>query len=81
MTTLQTLHLRAIEADLNMAAQLLRNGQLVGFPTETVYGLGADARDGTAVANIYDAKGRPSFNPLIVHVPDVASAKRYVQFI
>ena len=80
MTTLQTLHLRAIEADLNMAAQLLRNGQLVGFPTETVYGLGADARDGTAVANIYDAKGRPSFNPLIVHVPDVASAKRYVQW-
>lgn len=51
---------------------------MVAFPTETVYGLGADARNGTAVANIYAAKGRPSFNPLIVHVPDVASAKKYV---
>jgi len=78
MTTLQTLHLRAIDADLERAATLLRDGQLVAFPTETVYGLGADARNGTAVANIYAAKGRPSFNPLIVHVPDVASAKRYV---
>jgi L-threonylcarbamoyladenylate synthase len=78
MTTLQTLHLRAIDADLERAASLLRDGQLVAFPTETVYGLGADARNGIAVANIYAAKGRPSFNPLIVHVPDVASAKRYV---
>jgi L-threonylcarbamoyladenylate synthase len=80
MTTLQTLHLRAIDSDLARAAGLLQNGQLVAFPTETVYGLGADARNGTAVANIYAAKGRPSFNPLIVHVPDVASAQRYVQW-
>ncbi|MFT5784987.1 MAG: L-threonylcarbamoyladenylate synthase [Ascidiaceihabitans sp.] len=78
MTTFSTLHLRAIESDLDRAAQLLRGGDLVAFPTETVYGLGADARNGTAVANIYAAKGRPSFNPLIVHVPDVASAKKYV---
>ena len=76
MTTFSTLHLRAIESDLDRAAQLLRSGDLVAFPTETVYGLGADARNGTAVANIYAAKGRPSFNPLIVHVPDVASAKK-----
>ena len=57
MTTFSTLHLRAIESDLDRAAQLLRSGDLVAFPTETVYGLGADARNGTAVANIYAAKG------------------------
>ncbi len=54
------------------AAARLRNGQLVAFPTETVYGLGADARNGEAVAAIFEAKGRPRFNPLIIHVPDVA---------
>lgn len=53
------------------AARLLRNGALVAFATETVYGLGADATNGQAVAAIYAAKGRPSFNPLIVHVPDI----------
>ena len=78
MTTLQTLHLRAIDADMDHSAALLRQGQLVAFPTETVYGLGADARNSRAVASVFAAKGRPSFNPLIVHVPDVASAKRYV---
>ena len=46
---------------------------LVAFPTETVYGLGADARNDGAVAGIYAAKGRPSFNPLIVHLPDLAA--------
>ncbi|TAK98844.1 MAG: threonylcarbamoyl-AMP synthase [Rhodospirillaceae bacterium] len=50
------------------AARILRNGGLVAFPTETVYGLGADATQGTAVAKVYAVKGRPSFNPLIVHV-------------
>ena len=50
------------------AARILRSGGLVAFPTETVYGLGADATQGTAVAKVYAAKGRPSFNPLIVHV-------------
>lgn len=60
--------------DIEAAAQALRNGQLVAFPTETVYGLGADATNGEAVARVYAAKGRPSFNPLIAHVPDAASA-------
>ena len=58
------------------AAQLLRAGALVAFPTETVYGLGADATNGRAVAGIFEAKGRPRFNPLIVHVPDLAGAER-----
>lgn len=60
------------------AAAILSSGGLVAFPTETVYGLGADARDGTAVAAIYEAKGRPNFNPLIVHVADIATARRYI---
>jgi L-threonylcarbamoyladenylate synthase len=58
------------------AAEWLAQGGLVAFPTETVYGLGADAGDGVAVAALYAAKGRPSFNPLIAHVPDLASAER-----
>lgn len=62
------------------AAALLSEGALVSFPTETVYGLGADARRGEAVAAIYEAKGRPSFNPLIVHVADTQSAQRYVRW-
>ncbi|MEY4981763.1 MAG: hypothetical protein RIR62_29 [Pseudomonadota bacterium] len=61
------------------AAAILRGGGLVAFPTETVYGLGGDARDDRAVAGIYAAKGRPRFNPLIVHVPDVDSARRFAQ--
>ncbi|NHW60268.1 translation factor Sua5, partial [Escherichia coli] len=60
------------------AVKVLAQGGRVAFPTETVYGLGADARDGQAVAGIYAAKGRPSFNPLIAHVADVATAQRYV---
>ncbi len=60
--------------DIPAAAQALREGQLVAFPTETVYGLGADATNDAAVASVYAAKGRPSFNPLIVHVPDADSA-------
>jgi L-threonylcarbamoyladenylate synthase len=67
-------------AGLARAAGILRDGGLVAFPTETVYGLGADARNDRAVAGIYAAKGRPSFNPLIVHLPDVAAARRYVTF-
>lgn len=62
------------------AATLLRRGALVALPTETVYGLGANALDDAAVARIYAAKNRPSFNPLIVHVPDVATAARYAVF-
>ncbi|MEZ5850795.1 MAG: L-threonylcarbamoyladenylate synthase [Hyphomicrobiaceae bacterium] len=57
------------------AAALLREGQLVAFPTETVYGLGADATNGIAVARIFEAKGRPRFNPLIAHVASVAQAE------
>ncbi|UWQ84198.1 L-threonylcarbamoyladenylate synthase [Leisingera caerulea] len=70
--------LAATEAGIARAAQLLREGKLVSFPTETVYGLGADARHGEAVAAIYEAKGRPSFNPLIAHVHSAEAAQRYV---
>lgn len=65
---------------INAAAEILRNGGLVGFPTETVYGLGGDARNDHAVARIFEAKGRPHFNPLIVHVPDLATAQTYAVF-
>lgn len=64
------------DAGIAEAARLLAAGGLVAFPTETVYGLGGDARDDRAVARIYEAKGRPSFNPLIVHLPDLAAAER-----
>lgn len=57
--------------NLELAAQKLRGGELVAFPTETVYGLGADATNGAAVARIFEAKGRPSFNPLISHGADL----------
>ncbi|RBW43376.1 threonylcarbamoyl-AMP synthase [Loktanella sp. D2R18] len=67
-------------AGLTTAAEILRAGGLVAFGTETVYGLGADARNDTAVARIYAAKGRPSFNPLIVHLPDLATAEQYCVF-
>ncbi|MEM8824984.1 MAG: L-threonylcarbamoyladenylate synthase, partial [Pseudomonadota bacterium] len=62
--------------DVTEAADLLRRGGLVAFPTETVYGLGGLATDGQAVAGIFAAKGRPNFNPLIVHVVDRAAAER-----
>lgn len=62
------------------AARCLADGGLVAFPTETVYGLGADATNPTAIARLYQAKGRPSFNPLISHVPDLAAAKRIAIF-
>lgn len=62
------------------AARLIRAGQPVAVPTETVYGLAADATNGEAVARIYEAKGRPRFNPLIVHVSGVAQAAEYVAF-
>ncbi len=71
---------RLDRSDIAKAAALLREGGLVAFPTETVYGLGADATNGQAVARVYEAKGRPSFNPLIIHVPDLESAERYGVF-
>lgn len=72
----QTQRLHADAAGIAEAARLLRAGKLVALPTETVYGLGADATDGRAVASIYAAKDRPSFNPLISHLPDTAAARR-----
>lgn len=63
-----TEYLQFIEADLERAGELIRQGQLVAFPTETVYGLGANALDENAVKSTYAAKGRPSDNPLIVHI-------------
>ncbi len=65
---------------LGRAARHLAEGRLVAFPTETVYGLGGDARDDRAVASIFAAKGRPAFNPLIVHVPDMSAAARLAVF-
>jgi L-threonylcarbamoyladenylate synthase len=59
---------------INEAANIIKDGGLVGMPTETVYGLAANARDGKAVARIFEAKGRPQFNPLIVHVNDIDAA-------
>ncbi len=64
----------ATAENIARAAEILRRGGLVAFPTETVYGLGGDATDDRAVAAIFEAKGRPKFNPLIVHVPDAAAA-------
>lgn len=64
---------------LRDAAGLLRDGALVAFPTETVYGLGGDARDDRAVAGIFAAKGRPRFNPLIAHLPDLDQVERYAR--
>ena len=72
--------LAATAGGIARAAQLLQAGQLVSFPTETVYGLGADARQGKAVAAIYEAKGRPSFNPLIAHVHSAEAARHYVEW-
>ncbi len=63
---------------IERAARIIRRGGLVAFPTETVYGLGANALDESAVAGIYRAKGRPEYNPLIVHVVDAAAARSIV---
>ena len=73
---MQTRLLVPDDQGLAEASALLARGELVAMPTETVYGLAGDARDGRAVARIYEAKGRPSFNPLIVHLPDLGAAER-----
>ncbi len=65
---METKLLRADERAIECAAGLIRAGEVVGFPTETVYGLGANALDGEAVLKIFAAKGRPADNPLIVHI-------------
>lgn len=71
---IETRILQPSNAHIEEAAAALRHGELVAFPTETVYGLGGDATDDAAVARIFEAKARPSFNPLISHLPDPDSA-------
>src|SRR5712692_5060737 len=74
---------RVLKADaqaIEAAAACLGQGGLVAFPTETVYGLGADAGNGEAIARLYAAKGRPAFNPLIAHVADTEAARRIALF-
>ena len=78
--TLKTTILPAGEAAVAAAARTLAGGGLVAFPTETVYGLGADAANPAAVAHLYQAKGRPAFNPLIAHVGDLAAARKIARF-
>jgi L-threonylcarbamoyladenylate synthase len=78
--SLKTQILPAGEAAVTAAARCLAQGGLVGFPTETVYGLGADAANAEAIARLYQAKGRPAFNPLIAHVGDLAAARRVARF-
>ncbi|MDE6779939.1 MAG: threonylcarbamoyl-AMP synthase [Ruminococcus sp.] len=69
------------ENQLDVAAELIIKGEVVGIPTETVYGLGADASDENAVRKIFSAKGRPADNPLIVHLADFSEAVRYTSYI
>jgi L-threonylcarbamoyladenylate synthase len=78
--TLTTRIIEAGPAAITAAAECLRAGGLVAFPTETVYGLGADATNGEAIARLYAAKGRPSFNPLIAHVRDADAARTIARF-
>jgi L-threonylcarbamoyladenylate synthase len=78
--SLKTPILPAGEAAVAAAVRCLAEGGLIGFPTETVYGLGADATHSQAIARLYQAKGRPAFNPLIVHVNDLASARKIARF-
>jgi L-threonylcarbamoyladenylate synthase len=77
---LKTQILPAGEAAVAAAARSLAGGGLVAFPTETVYGLGADAANPGAIARLYEAKGRPSFNPLIAHVGDLGAGMRIGRF-
>lgn len=78
--TLQTRTLPFGDESIAEAARLIASGMVVAIPTETVYGLAGDAQNGEAVARIYEAKGRPGFNPLIVHVSDLAHAERLAVF-
>jgi L-threonylcarbamoyladenylate synthase len=77
---LKTQILPAGEAATVAAVRILAGGGLIGFPTETVYGLGADATNPQAVARLYQAKGRPAFNPLIAHVGDLVAARKIARF-
>src|SRR4051794_14690971 len=77
---LTTRTIAASPAAVAEAAACLKQGGLAAFPTETVYGLGADAGNAAAIARLYQAKGRPSFNPLIVHVGDLDAARNIARF-
>jgi L-threonylcarbamoyladenylate synthase len=79
-TALTTRILPSDRGGVDAAARCLAAGGLVAFPTETVYGLGADATNAAAVAGIYQAKGRPAFNPLIAHVENLAAARAIARF-
>ena len=74
---MKTLLLTKSNEDIEKAGQLLKNGKLVAIPTETVYGLGANALDGKAVKSVYEAKGRPSDNPMIVHIADFDDINKF----
>ncbi len=80
MDAITTQVLAAGDLAVESAARVLADGGLVAFPTETVYGLGADGGNGQAVAQLYEAKGRASFNPLIAHVTDTVAAHRLACF-
>lgn len=80
MENVTTIFLESNKSGIESAAKTLHDGGLVAFPTETVYGLGADARNGRAVAQIFAAKGRPAFNPLIVHVATLEMAREIAVF-
>ena len=73
---MNTLHLTNTQSDIERAAAILRDGGLVAMPTETVYGLAADALNGSAVRRIFEAKGRPMDNPLIVQVAAFSDVER-----
>lgn len=80
MSDLTTDILKPDEAGFQRAAEIWQAGGLAALPTETVYGLGADARQDLAVARIFEAKGRPRFNPLIVHIAEISQAKALVEW-
>ena len=80
MNNLTTRIFATDKMELDAAASVLVDGGLIAFPTETVYGLGVDAHNSDAVARLYQAKGRPSFNPLIVHVGSIQAAQQFVEF-
>ena len=67
--------------DINFASELLKTGNVVGIPTETVYGLAANALNVEAVLKVFDVKNRPHFDPLIIHVSDVSEMDKYVKYI
>lgn len=78
---METKLLDADESSINLACTLLKKGEIVGVPTETVYGLAGDARNPSAIKKIFEAKGRPNDNPLIVHISDMNMLKSLVSFV